>query len=257
MDSDGANRHARFYTPDCGTKEVVLLSGSDAHHMLRVRRLGAGDRVTLFDGAGLECKAEIRSAGRDGVEVIVLSRKETRPDAGGRVVIAFPPVKGKRSDWAIEKCSELGVAEVIPIVCARSSVRRKGREGVERWRRICVESAKQCGRIHLMTVAPFCAFSDIERRAREFDSLLLATAGPGATATREALDDLGGARSVLGVVGPEGGFSEDERTWAMDLGFRAMRMGETTLRTETAVIALSVLLRAAVGSRTGEEGVAI
>jgi len=234
--------HRRFYAPDCNTEDVVVLSRAEAHHLRDVRRLAVGDRVTLFDGAGLECEAEVRSSSREGIELFVVERRRMQRSPNVRVAIALPPVKGRRTDWAVQKCAELGVETMIPIVCTRSVVRNKGPSIVQRWHRIAVEAAKQSGATTLLQIEPLCAFSELERQVGRFDAGFIATREAPAAPLRERLSCIRGAASVLGVIGPEGGFTEKELVRADALGLRRVSLGKTILRTETAAVSLAAIL---------------
>lgn len=132
----------------------VELSAEEAHHVGRVLRLGPGESLSLFDGAGREWEARILAAPRPRI-VVRLERECVEPvDAPLDLRLYQGLCRSERMDWLVQKATEIGVSAIHPLPTTRSEPARKLGQRLERWRRIAVEAAKQCGRRTLPEIAP-------------------------------------------------------------------------------------------------------
>jgi 16S rRNA (uracil1498-N3)-methyltransferase len=207
----------------------VGLGGPEAHHLAIVCRLRSGDRVYLFNGDGHQYRATVVEAGKRGVRLDIDAVEEPPRELGFRLEIAAPLPKGDRGQFLIEKLTELGVTEFVPLRTARSVVHPKD---IEKLRRHVIEASKQCGRNVLMRVSPVTQWHEYASR-RELPGLkLLAHPGGEAIAGDDRTD-------VACAVGPEGGFTEEEVALAQGLGWRIVSLGPRTLRVETAALVLA------------------
>lgn len=228
----------RYYLPTPVTRTRVTLDGPEAHHLLRVMRAGAGDRVVLFDGSGAEFEAEVVRAGRGEAELAILARAEVDRELPIEVVLGVSLPKGDRQKWLVEKAVELGVRRLVPLIVGRS-VARPGEEAVARLRRAVIEASKQCGRNRLMEIAPAQDWSGWLAACARCAVRLVAHPVPGAAPAGTLL---AGARASCALAaGPEGGFTEEEIAAAVQAGWRVVGLGARTLRTETAAIVLASL----------------
>ena len=232
----------RFFTPSLGG-DAVELPASEAHHALHVLRLRAGDEVELFDGAGGVAWGALRPAGRKAAAVDVTGRQLVpRPEPV--VELGFASPKGKRLDWLIEKATELGAARLTPVVFSRSVAGRAepSQHALERLRAICIAAAKQCGASFLPEITGPVKLVDFLAAARAGVRIL------GAVEAKTSLPSaLTGYRPGAGIgvlIGPEGGLTDAERAAAVDAGFVPVRLGDLTLRIETAAAALLVAVNA-------------
>jgi len=241
--------HPRFHAPRIDPDNpLVELPPDEAEHLVTVLRLRAGDSVRVFDGQGHEFLARIESTGRRAARVRLLEPLEATRELSVRITLAPVVLKGEKVDPVIRDATMLGVARLQPIVSARSevstsAVRRSHR--VDRWRRIALSSAKQCGRAFVPTVEPpldLEAF--IETDTAELKLILMEPAG--AASSEESLASLEArpapATSSL-LIGPEGGWTVGEIAQACQHGFLPLTLGTLTLRADAApLVALSVLL---------------
>jgi 16S rRNA (uracil1498-N3)-methyltransferase len=227
----------RFYCPDPVVEGRVTLAGDEAHHLARVRRIGPGEAVEIFDGRGNTFRAEVRSITRDGVELAVQGEPlpERRPPCYLTLATAVP--KGDRIDWLVEKATELGVARLVPLLTARSVVAPREAK-LERLRRLVVEAAKQCGWSRLMTVEEPVLWDDYLRTEAAPARLL---AHPGGEPSGSWPRIAPGASAAI-AIGPEGGFTDDEVEAARSAGWRTIGLGRSLLRIETAGLAASAAL---------------
>ncbi len=200
-----------------------------SHHLVRVLRLGVGDRFLAFDGSGVEGLAEIVDL-KSGVRARLLESRYPAVEADTAVTLFLALVKGERFDWAVEKATELGVARLVPMATERTEVRVPGEERQGRWQRLATAAAAQSGRVRVPQVAPPLSFFRALGEAARLERAVLLTPG-GAPLTGPW-----GATLAL-LVGPEGGFSEVELAAAASAGLATAGLGPRTLRVETAALA--------------------
>lgn len=229
----------RFFVPGLGNSgDAAPLPPDEAQHLLRVLRLGVGAPLRVFDGHGHEFDAVVESLTRRDVIVRLGSPASPAPEAGVRVTVAQALLKGDKFDDVVRDLTMLGVAAVQPIVTAHTDVRQAGDARVERWRRVAVSSAKQCGRA---VVPEIHAPLDLTRAVDRLPAPLILLAEPGAGTTAGSLPAT--ALTATLVCGPEGGWSSDELTRLRGAGAVAWRLGGRTIRADAiAPIALALLL---------------
>lgn len=221
----------RFYTSFSLSCGPVLLQGPEAHHLAVVCRFRAGDAVTLFNGDGREYLAEVQNIERKSILLNVVEVRTPDRELKFRLEIAVALPKGDRVDFLVEKLTELGVTDLVPLKTAWSVVYPREAK-LERLQRTVIEASKQCGRNVLMQVHPVMAWSDYCQRQALPERKIIAV--PGATehfVKREA--------DTAIAIGPEGGFAPDEMTLAQLSNWHAVSLGPRVLRIETAALALA------------------
>lgn len=202
--------------------------------MTRVLRMKPGDRAVLFDGQGTEADAAIESVGRHSVGLRILATR-TSPEPQPPVVLATAVPKGDRFRWLVEKATELGVSQLVPIETARSVV-EPGAGKLDKMRQTILAACKQCHRSRAMELAPTISFAECCRRIG--DSLAL-IAHPTGEPVRAIPLDANPGRPMLLIVGPEGGFTDEELAAAVAAGAGSASLGSGILRIETAAVALA------------------
>ncbi len=237
-------RRYRLFCPDLseGPNE---LSVEESRHAIAALRMKPGQEVTLFDGKGHEATGIVSLPGnpdhgsskRRPLSVDV-QKPITRPfELAHRVTLAVAMTKPQRQGYLIEKCTELGVGEFWPLV-AEFGVAKPSKAAIQRWSRRAIEAAKQSGRAWVPPVAEPQSFDAVLLRLEEFDSGCLTDVGPGTHTLGHLLEHCGTPANVMVLVGPEGGWSDAERTRADDAKLKRVCLGPTVLRTETAAIAV-------------------
>lgn len=212
----------------------VALSRDVTRHALRALRLRQGDRLVLFNGEGGEYAAQLVHAREPEAEAQVVAHDAREAELAWPVTIAQGLASGDRMDWAVEKSVELGAAAIVPIATARGVVRLTGERAASRvrhWRSIAVAASEQCGRNRIPTVEPVIAL-DPWLASLPDASMRLVLSFEGSSIAGLLAPPAG--RRVLLLVGPEGGFDDDERRRIDAAGFRALSLGSRVLRTETA-----------------------
>lgn len=228
--------------PDLLQAATVELSGREGHHAADVRRLRPGERVDVSDGAGLRLQCQVESVSRGSVTLRVITRVvEAAPRP--RVEVAQALVKQDAADRALTGMTEVGVDGVVVWAARRSVVTwdaDRVERGMRRWRAAVAEAAKQCRRAWVPRVdGPLDTDALAERVAAADVALLLDADAPDALAAVDVTD----VGTVLLVVGPEGGVSDDESARLVAAGARRVRLGPTILRSSTAgTVGAAVLL---------------
>ncbi|HOF18102.1 MAG TPA: RsmE family RNA methyltransferase [Phycisphaerae bacterium] len=230
----------RFFAENLDGSEVVLPDG-EAHHALHVLRLERGAEVELFDGQGAVAAGRVARVGRSEVAVTIEHLLPVQARPAPAVHLAFAVPKGKRLDWLLEKATELAAASLQPVVFERSVAGgdelRKGK--LDRWRTHCVAAAKQCGLNFLPEIFPPEGLANVLRDRSDLPGLF-GDCAPDSPDAYETLQSFraGGHRQAVVLVGPEGGLTDAERDACLTAGLKPIRLGTTTLRIETAAVAL-------------------
>jgi 16S rRNA (uracil1498-N3)-methyltransferase len=240
--------HAWFHIPEipqCG--ERVTLDERESRHASGARRLRTGETITVFDGRGRVASATIADASGKSIEV-KLGESHIEPPLIPEIHLAAALPKGDRQSVMLNMATQLGVASFTPLLCERSIV-KPGRGFAERAKRICIEACKQSRNARLPVIHdPHSVEDTIQQQCSHASAMILAdrTGNP----VRTVVDQLiAGADRITVLIGPEGGFTDDEVDVARNDGAQIVDLGRTTLRTETAAIAMVSLLRLLSGGR--------
>lgn len=234
----------RFYVPFLVGLKNVWIDSSESHHILHVKRLKTGDNIVLFNGTGDECSAEIVEISGSKVKVELSQSKTISKENRACIDIAFAIPKGKRSHFLIQKCTELGVDKLIPANYERSVVKLKSESSgkIEKWRKIAIESSKQCGRNTITEIGDVVDFGDILEDAGIYDLSLFACNQSDSNNLKNTLQEYPKVNNIVCFIGPEGGFTLNEIEMARRAGCEFVNLGQRILRVETAAIAVSTIL---------------
>jgi 16S rRNA (uracil1498-N3)-methyltransferase len=224
-----------------GEGQTVPLDRDQAHYLFGVMRLAAGDRLFVFNQTSGEWLAEVAEAGKRGGVLRCLA--QTRPrQAPADVWLLFAPIKKERTDFIVEKATELGAAVIQPV---RTAFTQSERVRIDRLHAHAVEATEQCGGTVVPEVRELAPLDRVladwpaDRRLMFCDEGLAGAAAGLADAAR-------GPWAIL--IGPEGGFSDDERARLAALPFAtAVSLGPRILRADTAAVAALTLWQAALG----------
>jgi 16S rRNA (uracil1498-N3)-methyltransferase len=221
----------------------VQLSGDEARHLRSVLRLGPGDRIFVFDGIGNEFEGVVKEFGKETVRIDELRQVEpARPESPLRITLAVSLLKGDKFDLVVQKTTELGVAGIIPLETERAEVRlrdeRDTHKRVQRWQRIALEAAKQSGRALVPNICPPQTFHSL---SEDMGGMRLFFSERDGVSLAEVIEEKPG--TVTAIVGPEGGWTDDEIMKAREMGYQIVTLGGRVLRAETAAIAVAVLLQ--------------
>jgi 16S rRNA (uracil1498-N3)-methyltransferase len=225
--------------------EVVSLGEGESRHLFNVVRTRPGDEVVLLDGKGGSYRAVIRTGGMiggqkkpSGVTAEILSVTRAGPVAA--VDIAVPIIKSHRMDFAVEKCAELGVRRLIPFRCERSVWKggeEKAHRKEERLERKVAAACKQSGNPWLTMIEDVASFQELIGKLSEYGLIYLAD--PGGRSFSRAFGQLADPGAVIGIVGPEGGFTEAEMEALGSAGAVSVSLGLNRLRSETSAFLMA------------------
>lgn len=221
---------------------TVVVEGDEAHHAVVVRRLRAGERVRLSDGAGRVATGEVADTAKRSFGVVVAAVEDV-PEPAPRVTVVQALPKGERGELAVEVLTEIGVARVVPWAASRSVAVWKGERAARshaKWQATAREAAKQARRAWHPVVDPLATTAAVAELVGAADvAVVLHEEARGSLAAV----DVPAAGEIVVVVGPEGGLADDEVAAFEAAGAVACRLGTEVLRTSTAgVAAVAALL---------------
>jgi 16S rRNA (uracil1498-N3)-methyltransferase len=237
---------ARFYVPQPRIENGILrIEGDEVKHIRRVLRLKAGDEMIVFDGLGKEYEGTIAEEGPSSVVIRIQNIFSSKNESHLEVTLAQSLLKGEKMDYLIQKATELGVKEIVPFFSSRSVplLEKSGRlKRHHRWERIAIEASKQCGRGVVPKIEPLQDYSEMLRAASP-DSLRLILWEREGVRLKEVLGKSIKKREIFFIIGPEGGFSQEEIGVAKKAGFLPVTLGRRILRAETASLCLLSILQ--------------
>lgn len=234
----------RFFLQRVPTEDLVRLDLHETHHLRDVLRLRAGDRVLLVDSSGDQTQAVIEELGSRGA----LLRVEQRSPAKARkgllwLATAIP--KGERADFLVEKCTELGLDRLTPLVTERSVLPASAiLKRSPRWERIAREALKQSRQNRPpLEIDPPCTLQTLAARSAPLARVRLLGSAEATDDSPDAKLSSADLESCLVTVGPEGGFTRLEADLLARNGFLSVRLGQSVLRVETACVALVAVIQ--------------
>ena len=234
-----------FYAPDLTTPRYTL-GEEESKHCIRVLRLRRGDTLHLTDGRGTLYRCEIAEEDARRCTVRVVERFPDYERMPYRLTMAVAPTKNiERFEWFLEKATEVGVSEIVPLLCERSERRALK---IERAERVVVSAMKQSLKAYRPTLRPLTPFGEAAAmpfEGRKFIAHCAPAQSPEGKAYLPATLRRGEAALIL--IGPEGDFSPEEIAFARANGFEEITLGAQRLRTETAAVAAVVMVSVANG----------
>ncbi|MBI5574612.1 MAG: 16S rRNA (uracil(1498)-N(3))-methyltransferase [Elusimicrobia bacterium] len=234
----------RFFVENIGG-DTVKISGSEAHHIKNVLRKKKGDAVFLFDGKGVEYKAEIERIGELEIRLKVVSKEQKDIEPKIKINLYQSIPKLKKFDFIVEKSTELGVSKIVPVISQRTQVSQIKDTNytdrkIKRWQKIALSASKQCGRMVVPEISPITTLQDATMSLRggaEAISLIPWECEQKTTLKHTLKSfNLSIFQSFNLFIGPEGGFSNSEIELAKKCGVIPVTLGRRVLRAETAPI---------------------
>ena len=241
----------RFFIENA-SGDTMTITGQDAAHITRSLRMKEGDSLTVCGGQGLDFHCVIASMTDSEVLLRVEETVPTDSEPSVRLTLYQGLPKGDKLELIIEKTVELGVTAIVPVLMQRSVSRPDAKSAAkkqERWQKIALSAAKQCGRGVIPTVEPMITFRQMLPRLREHQAVLFFYEC-GGLPLPEALGGIvqKGLTDVAVVIGPEGGFDIAEAQALQESGAFTATLGKRILRTETAPIAAAAAIMYATGN---------
>jgi 16S rRNA (uracil1498-N3)-methyltransferase len=236
--------------------EKPTLTGPDVKHIRTVLRLKPGEEIFLFDGKGSEYRARITASTPKTIILSVLERFPSISESPVEITIGQGLLKAKKMDRIVRQVTELGIYALIPLLAKRSVPRprpERWAEKEQRWETIAQESLKQCGRSQMPCLEPPTSFKELVAVSRTHDLKIIFHEGNPGEESNLYLNDPRDVRSVLALIGPEGGFTPNEVQMALEGGFVCVSLGPRILKADTAVVAVCAVLQYAFGDAGGRQ----
>jgi 16S rRNA (uracil1498-N3)-methyltransferase len=236
-----------FVSRDLINGAEAVLDGDQARYLGRVLRLRVGDELVVFDGAGTEWSATVAAMTRSTATIELGATREVRTESPLKIHLVQGISRGERMDFVVQKATELGVDRITPVLTEYGVVKLDERRAAKRrdhWQGVAASACEQAGRTRLPLIdTPLALKAWFGSAQAGADVSLVLTPG----AALPLVDVAAPRTSARILIGPEGGFSATECEDAEIAGFRAVRLGPRTLRTETAALAALAVMQASWG----------
>jgi len=236
-----------FIDPSPAINSTVAIQQSEAHHIKNVLRLRPGDRIKLFDGTGYEYEAVIKEMSAAKVDVEICSKAQAVSRRGVQISVAQAFLKEKKMDDLVRKVCELGITGWVPFFSQRSIARPDASRLVgrtRRWQRIAAEALKQCRRTDLPEIASAIPFEEVLDFSKTHDLSIVFWENEATSLNRGiGSNEKRSVKKILLMLGPEGGFTQQEIQMSKDRVFVVAGLGPRILRAETATIAACAIVQ--------------
>lgn len=239
-----------FFVPsEAVARPTIRITGHLLHHLRESLRLHPGEALTVTDDQGMRYRTEVVEVTAQQLVSRILDTVTAPAKTGPTLVLAQALLKGEKMDWVIQKATELGVDRVIPIYASRSVVKLRADRAehqLARWQRIALEAAQQSERWSVPTIEEPATLSQITTGGGTSSKIILAERSNGASLQSIALPTRA-EDTLLLLIGPEGGWNEEELNLSQTDGYTAVTLGTRILRAETAAIAALSILQSRLG----------
>jgi 16S rRNA (uracil1498-N3)-methyltransferase len=237
--------HNRFYIDSIIKLDTISIIGEQFRQISRVLRMHEGDSIVLFDGTGNEYTAIIKAINKKQVDckIVETTTPNTEPKVSLSVAICLP--KGEKTDTIIQKCTEIGSSEFYLVTSHNTVVKideSKIVPKLTRYKRIAIEASEQCGRVKIPKIVGIIDVNVLVKMIANHDFCVIAWENEKQANFKTIVGDKPGIKSVLYIVGPEGGFTAEEIELLINAGARPISLGTRLLRTETAAIIGSAVI---------------
>ena len=223
--------------------DTAIITGQDAHHISRVLRMQIGDSVTLCDGRGTDYACTIVSINDEAVELTVLQRAPSVTEPTVAVTLYQGIPKSEKMEWIIQKCVEIGITRIVPVMMSRCVVKLDAKDGEKkqtRWQKIAAGAAEQSGRGIIPEIAAPITFQQLLHETADIPTVTFYEGGGQPLDTLVNTD----THQLAMIIGPEGGFSLDEIERLTHNGAHIATLGKRILRCETApLVALTLVMQ--------------
>ncbi|HHV27537.1 16S rRNA (uracil(1498)-N(3))-methyltransferase [Anaerosalibacter bizertensis] len=227
------------------SEELITIEGEDVKHIRDVIRLKEGDKIEI-SSEGILYICEISIIEKKKVIAKILHRESGDHEPPISIILYQGLPKSSKMDFIIQKATEIGVKEIYPIKTKRTVVKidnkKKEKNKIDRWNKISEEAAKQSKRDYVPKVKSILSFKEMIKLLEDEENILVPYENEKTTSMKDVLKDFSNKKVHI-IIGPEGGFEEEEIDELEDIGSKIVSLGPRILRTETAgLVALSILL---------------
>ncbi len=227
-----------FIQPECIQDDKIVIQGENVNHIKNVLRLNVGDEILINDRQGKDYECIINALENHQVIAHIQNVLSNEAEPTTQTILFQSLIKGEKMEWVIQKAVEIGVTEIVPLCTTRCVVKmdtaKKTQSKIDRWAKIAESAAKQSGRGIIPKVHMPMQFKDAMQYIHEQQGVaIIPYEKESATSIRKVLEQT--KATTYGVfIGPEGGFTEEEVTMALENNVQAVTLGKRILRSETA-----------------------
>ena len=246
--------HKFFVTPNNIIGQKAIIQGDDVKHIYKVLRLDVGDKILINNSQGQEYLGRISDVNKNSVTVDLLETLDQNAESNIQIDLYQGLPKSSKMDYIVQKATELGVNSIIPIITERVVVKSELGEfkKTDRWKRIALEACKQCKRTIIPEVKGPITFDELLEGLKDYDLIVVPYENKehyGIKKMCQGIKDE--VKTVAIVIGPEGGFEEEEIRAMECKGAHIVTLGPRILRTETAGIVTAAILQYVLGDLGG------
>lgn len=227
-----------FVTQDKITENQIIIDTEDVAHISRVLRLGIGDHVTVCDGQGTDYEVEIAEMEQKQIICSITEKRASESEPNIKVTLFQGLPKASKMEYIIQKTTELGISEIVPVKLSRCVVKidnkKDEKKKLDRWQKISEAAAKQSGRGIVPKISEIMTLDEVIERSKEFDLFFVPYECEEQKTLKEVLLSKPDIKTVGFIIGPEGGFDPTETEKLHESGIATVTLGKRILRTETA-----------------------
>lgn len=247
--------HKFFVPQENFNNSEAVITGDDVKHIYKVLRLNKGEKISINNLNGKEFIGEIVNITKEKVTIKILEQQNVISESGIDIHLYQGMPKASKMDGIVQKGTELGVNRIIPLWTKRVIIRRDeaSQNKVDRWRKIAIEACKQCKRSSIPAIEQGIDMETLYLRLKSYDLIIVPyenSEGYGIKAVKERLNEKE-TKNIAIVIGPEGGFEEDEIEKLKAIGGEIITLGRRILRTETAGIITTAVIQYEFGDLGG------
>ncbi len=233
----------RFYSANTNLqqKTIALTDKQEIHHLKNVLRFKKNNPITIFNGKGQEAAGQIISITAEKVEIKITSTKQAAPENKISITLACALPKKAKFEYIIEKTTELGVDEIIPLATKRTEVVLKGDRAEKknaRYQTVAINAAKQCKRTTIPTIRAITKLKDIITEIPDYDLALIPWLEGERASIAETFKLNKTVKKIIFFIGPEGDFTPEEAKLCIAAGAAPVSLGPTVLKVDTAAISV-------------------
>lgn len=234
-------RIPRFYDPQSlQLDQLIELNDAVVQHVCRALRMRVGDELILFNGDGLEYKAQLETVEKRRASARIIQQDDRHIESPLDIRIGQSLSRGERMDYAVQKATEMGMQQMFPLFSERCEVKLstdRQDKRIRHWQQVAISACEQSGRCKVPTIG---APQTLEQWVKQEDAELKLVLHHH---TATPLAEMDAPESIALLIGPEGGLTEQEVELARDHGFQPVAFGPRVMRTETAPVAALALLQ--------------
>lgn len=241
----------KFFVPKQNINDDnAVIIGDDVKHIYKVLRLEENDPVIINDTEGTEYQAQISEINKKEVTVKLIKKLDVNNESRIRIHLFQGMPKGQKMELIIQKCTELGVNFFYPLITERTDIKLKGEyKKLDRLKRIALEASKQCKRSIIPTIYDAVELKEASEYLKDMDLIVVPYENEENYGIKRLSEDydISSIKDIAVIIGPEGGFEEDEIEYLKDIKSKIVTLGNRILRTETAAITTCSIIQYAFG----------